>query len=105
MSAEAAKILELLNQKSADKENNLLLGNLTSISPLGLKLDEIGYSVTSGLLINAELKDYEKEFEMNEKEIKIENATIKVKSNLKQGDRVLVAKINHSCYIILAKVV
>lgn len=83
MSAAAVKIINSLRAKSKDDKENMYLGTIKSASPLVLQLDDVGFEISRGLLVNS---DYQEK-------------------GIAGGDRVLAIGISNSCYIVLCKLV
>lgn len=80
MSAEAAKIIQILSKRNSAKERGAVLGRIVSASPLKVKFDDIDFELSSGLLINSALQ-------------------------IKPGDRVIGMAVSGTQYAILCKVV
>ena len=80
MSNAAARILRHFKVPQSTSEN-LILGTITSVSPIKLSLDDVEFEVTSGILIDESIID-----------------------SINIGDRILVAMINVSTIIIISKV-
>lgn len=76
----AARILRHFKYSQSASQENLMLGTITSVSPIKLSLDDVEFEITSGILIDESIVD------------------------INIGDRILVAMINVSTIIIISKV-
>lgn len=104
MSSEAARIIQKISNRKP-KEKNIFLGIIKETSPLTLKLDDIAFDITSGLLLNSTLLEHRKTGIIQTQEQTFCDVKINVDSSLEVGDRVVAVKLSNACYIILAKVV
>lgn len=84
MSEAAARIIKTISQKGKGGEMGNTLGTVQSVGPISLQLDDVGFPITTGIQVNKTLPKFDP---------------------LVPGDRVLVACINNSCYVIQCKVV
>lgn len=104
MSSEAARIIQKISNRKP-KEKKIFLGIIKAISPLTLKLDDIGFDITSGLLVNSSLFENRKTGNIRTQEQTFWDVEISMDSCLKVGDRVVAVQLSNACYVILAKVV
>lgn len=111
MSNEAARILRRMNKNSAGAGNTPMLGTIVKVNPLELQLDDVSFTITSGILVNEGMINRTEagslsgsaSFAGESGRISISGIGYNFHGRLKAGDRVLVNMINESCFVIVCK--
>lgn len=112
MSNEAARILRRMNKNSAGAGNTPMLGTVIKVNPIELQLDDVSFTITSGVLVNEGMISRSEggslegnaSFSGESGRISISGLGYSFNGRLKAGDRVLVNMINESCFVIVCKV-
>lgn len=60
MSAEAARIISRISGRKSGAGSGVLLGTVKAVSPLTVKFDEVGFDITTGLLVNSMLLGHQR---------------------------------------------
>lgn len=111
-SAESARIISRIRSGTKQESGQIVLGTVLSVEPISLQLDGIDFVVTTGILINEKFLEHEKKEVVITGDGSLSNVSgkftlkkgiVKEKMYLKEGDRVVVARINNACFVILCK--
>lgn len=105
MSAEAARIISKISGRKRISGFEPMLGTVQSLSPLTIKFDDVGFEVSTGLLINSLFLEPKKEDDITSVNMNLSDAKIDFKSSLAAGDRVVGVAVGGTHYVILCKVV
>lgn len=105
MSAEAARMISCLRKKTPGGATLFELGTIKSVAPLMLRLDDVDFDISKGILINSSLLQHTRSGSVSGSPVSINNATITMKGDLAPGDRVAAIRMNSACTVIVCKVV
>ncbi len=82
-----------------------MLGTVESLSPLTIKFDDVGFEVSTGLLINSLFLEQKKDDDIPSSAMNVSDVKIDFKSSFTIGDRVIGVAIGGTHYVVLCKVV
>lgn len=105
LSAEAARIISKISGRKSTAGTGVLLGTVKAASPLTVKFDEVGFDISTGLLVNSLLLGHQRTGNISSPAMSLPNSKINFDGGLAVGDRVAGVAAGGSQYIILCKVV
>lgn len=105
MSAEAARIISKISGRKQTSGFEPMLGTVKSISPLTVKFDDVGFDVSSGLLVNSLFMGHTRKADISSLVMSLSDAKINFEGGLSAGDRVAGVAVGGTQYVLLCKVV